>query len=360
MSVPDTQMTTAQTQAAGFKASPLARRFASIGGLLLSLFLTFLGLLLFTFIIGRVVPADPVLTIVGEGAPEEVYRRVRMELGLDQPIWEQFRRYLVSLLSGNFGISTITARPVMEDILHVFPATLELATIATIFGVIIGIPTGIFAAVYRDRLFDQIVRVLGLIGYSVPVFWLGLVALLIFYVKLDLVPAHEGRVGVAYDGIVPSVTGMITIDSLLSGDFDVFWDALHHILLPAALLGYFSLAYISRMTRSFMLEQLRQEYIVTARIKGAPEWRVIWVHALRNIRIPLITVIALSYGGLLEGSVLTETVFAWPGLGQYITHALFGSDRNAVLGGTIVVGVVFVTLNLISDFLYRILDPRTR
>ncbi len=360
MSIHGTQAETVKAQAASSKGSLLARRFASIGGLFLSLFLTFLGLLLFTFIVGRIVPADPVLTIVGEGAPEEVYRRVRMELGLDEPIWEQFRRYLVSLLSGNFGISTITARPVMEDILHVFPATLELATIATLLGVLVGIPTGVWAAVKRDRLFDQVVRVLGLIGYSVPVFWLGLVALLIFYVKLDWVPAPEGRVGVAYDGLVPSVTGMITIDSILAGDFEVLVDALHHLLLPSVLLGYFSLAYISRMTRSFMLEQLRQEYIVTARIKGVPEWRVIWVHALRNIRIPLITVVALSYGGLLEGSVLTETVFAWPGLGQYITHALFGSDRNAVLGGTIVVGVVFVTLNLISDFLYRVLDPRTR
>jgi peptide/nickel transport system permease protein len=203
------------------------------------------------------------------------------------------------------------------------------------------------------------VRVVGLIGYSVPVFWLGLVGLLVFYAKLDMV-AGPGRLGVFYEGLVEPVTGVILIDSALAGDWDVFANALDHIVLPASILGYFSLAYIARMTRSFMIEQLRQEYIVTARIKGLSEARVIWGHALRNTAVPLVTVIALSYANLLEGSVLTEIVFAWPGLGFYITNSLLNADMNAVLGGTIVVGCVFIGLNLLSDLLYRVLDPRAR
>jgi peptide/nickel transport system permease protein len=191
------------------------------------------------------------------------------------------------------------------------------------------------------------------------VFWLGMMGLLVFYARLGWV-AGPGRVDVFFEGIVPPVTGMILIDAPLAGEWDVFDNALAHIVLPALILAYFSMAYISRMTRSFMLGELRQEYVVTARIKGVPEWRVVYGHALRNALLPLITVVALSYGSLLEGAVLTETVFAWPGLGRYITQSLFNADMNAVLGGTIVVGCVFIGLNLLSDVLYRIADPRTR
>ena len=203
------------------------------------------------------------------------------------------------------------------------------------------------------------VRVVGLIGYSVPVFWLGLVGLLIFYAKLDL-GRGAGPARRLLRGSGRARTGVILIDSALAGDWDVFRNAFDHIILPASILGYFSLAYIARMTRSFMIEQLRQEYVVTARIKGLSEARVIWGHALRNTAVPLVTVIALSYANLLEGSVLTETVFAWPGLGFYITNSLLNADMNAVLGGTIVVGCVFIGLNLLSDLLYRVLDPRAR
>jgi peptide/nickel transport system permease protein len=200
---------------------------------------------------------------------------------------------------------------------------------------------------------------MGLVGYSVPIFWLGLMALVLFYAKLGWV-AGPGRIDVAYEFTLTPVTGLLLWDTARAGEWEAFGNALSHLALPASLLGYFSMAYISRMTRSFMLTELSQEYVVAARAKGLSEARIIWRHALRNAAVPLVTVIALSYAGLLEGSVLTETVFAWPGLGLYITNSLQNADMNAVLGGTIVVGTIFVGLNLLSDLLYRLLDPRTR
>ncbi|HMK69270.1 MAG TPA: ABC transporter permease [Stellaceae bacterium] len=321
--------------------------------------ITFLGLLLVTFLIGRVVPIDPVLAAVGDRAPFEVYERVRTELGLDQPLYVQFYRYAAAVLSGDFGRSVLTSNPVLTDIKRFFPATFELATLATFLGVALGIPLGVIAAARQNRFIDQTIRVLGLMGYSVPVFWLGLMGLVFFYVRLDWV-AGPGRLDVAYEDVVDTRTGVILLDSALAGNWEVFRNAFAHVILPAAILGYFSLAYVSRMTRSLMIEQLRQEYVVTARVKGLSETRVIWRHALGNVMVPLITVVALSYANLLEGSVLTETVFAWPGIGQYITNSLLSVDMNAVLGGTIVVGAVFVGLNLLSDLLYRVFDPRAR
>jgi peptide/nickel transport system permease protein len=337
----------------------MLRLLTSAAKLALTLAVTFLGLLLVTFLIGRVVPIDPVLAAVGDRAPADVYERVRVELGLDLPLWRQFLLYLQDVLQGDFGTSVLTSRPVLEDIARVFPATLELATVATILGVSLGVPMGVAAAVWQGRWPDHLVRLLGLVGYSVPVFWLGLMGLLLFYAKLGWVEG-PGRLDVFYEDLVPTVTGVILVDSAIAGDWDVFGNALAHVMLPAAILGYFSLAYIARMTRSLMLEQLRQEYITAARAKGVPEWRVVWGHALRNTAVPLITVVALSYGGLLEGSVLTETVFAWPGLGAYLTSSLLNADMNAVLGATLVVGAVFIGLNLLSDLLYRLFDPRAR
>jgi peptide/nickel transport system permease protein len=335
----------------------LPRPLLAIVKLIATVAFTFLGLLLVTFLIGRVVPIDPVLAAVGDRAPPDVYERVRIELGLHLPLWQQFLNYVGDVLQGDFGRSVLTANPVLADIRRVFPATLELATLATVIGVAFGVPMGVIAATHQGRLLDHVIRVVGLVGYSVPVFWLGLVGLLIFYAKLDWV-AGPGRLDVFYEGLVEPVTGVILIDAAMAGEWEVFWNALDHIILPASILGYFSLAYIARMTRSFMIEQLRQEYITTARVKGLSETRVVWRHALGNTAVPLITVIALSYAYLLEGSVLTETVFAWPGLGFYITNSLLNADMNAVLGGTIVVGSVFIGLNLLSDLLYRLLDPR--
>ncbi|MBB4244372.1 peptide/nickel transport system permease protein [Rhizobium tropici] len=320
---------------------------------------TYLGLLAVTFFIGRVIPIDPALAIAGDHAPQQILERLRREMHLDQPLYLQFYYYLVSALSGDFGTSVLTTNPVMDDIRRVFPATMELATVGTIIGALFGVPFGVLAAVRRNSFIDQIVRVIGLVGYSVPVFWLAMVSLVIFYAKLNWV-AYPGRIDIAYEYSFTPITGFFLLDSALQGQWDVFWDVFRHIILPASLLGYFSLAYISRMTRSFMLSELGQEYIVAARAKGLSETRVIWGHALRSAAVPLITVIALSYAGLLEGSVLTEIVFSWPGIGFYITSSLRNADMNAVLGGTIVVGTVFIGINLISDLLYRTLDPRTR
>lgn len=334
-------------------------RLRQAGGFVAVLALTFLGLLAITFFIGRVVPIDPVLAVVGDRATQAQYDAARVAMGLDRPLVVQFFSYVGDVLRGDLGVSVSTNRSVAEDLSRVFPATLEMATIGIIIGVALGVPMGVIAAVKQGRLLDQFIRVTALLGYSVPAFWLGLVGLVVFYAGLGWV-AGPGRLDIFYEGLVPPVTGVLLIDTLLAGDKEVFWNALSHLLLPATILGFFSLAYIARMTRSFMLDQLGQEYITTARVKGVPEWRVIWVHAFRSIRIPLVTVIGLSYAGLLEGSVMIETVFSWPGIGNYLTVALLNADMNAVLGATLVIGSVFIFINKISDVLYRVLDPRSR
>lgn len=341
------------------RAGRPGRALRSVVNFLVVIALTYLGLLAVTFFIGRVVPIDPVLAIVGDRAPEHVVARVREELGLNKPLYQQFGIYLQKVAKGDFGTSVLTSNPVMQDIQRTFPATIELATLGILIGAGLGVPLGVWAAVRRGGLVDQVVRVMGLIGYSVPIFWLGLMALVLFYAKLDWV-GGPGRIDVNYEYSVKLVTGFLLLDAARAGEWEAFGNAFSHLILPASLLGYFSLAYISRMTRSFMLNELSQEYVVAARAKGLSETRIIWRHALRNAMVPLVTVIALSYAGLLEGSVLTETVFAWPGLGLYITNSLQNADMNAVLGGTIVVGTIFVGLNLLSDLLYRLLDPRTR
>lgn len=328
-------------------------RFASVVAL------TFLGLLALTFFIGRVVPIDPVLSVVGDRATPEQYEVARVAMGFDRPLVVQFFSYVWDVLNFNLGMSVSTNRPVAEDLARVFPATLEMATIGILIGVGLGIPAGVLAAANQGRMVDQVIRVLALLGYSVPAFWLGLVGLLLFYATLGWVEG-PGRVSIFYDGMTPVVTGLLLVDSLIDGDVTVFKSAFFHIILPASILGVFSLAYIARMTRSFMLDQLSQEYIITARVKGVAEWRVIWVHAFGSIRVPLITVIGLSYAGLLEGSVMIETVFSWPGIGNYLTTALFNADMNAVLGATLVIGAVFILINKLSDVLYRVLDPRSR
>jgi peptide/nickel transport system permease protein len=339
--------------------APLLRFIKAAVLTLSSVAVTMLGLLFITFIIGRVMPIDPVLAIVGERASQSTYDAVYEQLGLDKPIIVQFFYYLFDVIRGDFGISLLNARPVSEDIARVFPATMELATLGVFIGIILGVPLGVIAAVNRGSWIDQLVRVIALVGYSMPIFWLGLIGLLIFYGILGWV-SGPGRLGIFYQDIVPSRTGMILIDSLIAGNFSVFKNAFSHIVLPASLLGYYSLAYISRMTRSFMLEQLSAEYVITARVKGLSERAVIWGHAFKNIRVQLITVIALSYANLLEGSVLTEIIFSWPGIGSYITTALLSADMNAVLGGTVVVGLIFICLNILSDLLYRFFDPRSK
>lgn len=326
---------------------------------LLTLAVTFIGLTAVTFFISRLTNIDPVLAVTGDRVSQETYDKVFLELGLNQPPFVQYLIYLKRVVTGDFGMSVLTSQPVLSDLMRVFPATFELATIAIVIGVLLGVPAGVLAGATKGRWPDQIIRVVGLFGYSVPVFWLGLIGLFVFYGKLSWV-AGTGRLDVFYQGVVTNRTGVILIDAAIEGNWEIFANAFSHLILPAAILGYFSLAYIARMTRSFMIDQLSQEYITAARIKGNSYWRAVWHHAFPNIMVPLITVIGLSYASLLEGAVLTETVFAWPGLGLYITRALFNSDMNAVLGGTVLVGAVFITINLVSDLLYKLVDPRLR
>ncbi len=343
----------------GRRRSPFQRFAIKTAKTLTTIIVTMLGLLFVTFFIGRVMPVDPVLSIIGERASQEMYDTAFRELGLDKPLIVQFFYYIRDIVQLDFGTSLRTGFPVATDIKRVFPATMELATLGTIMGILIGVPLGVLAAVKRGTWIDQVARVVALIGYSMPVFWIGLIGLLVFYGLLGWI-GGPGRLDIFYEDIVPQVTGMILIDSALDGNWEVFRNAFSHIILPSSLLGYYSLAYISRMTRSFMLEQLSSEYITTARVKGLAEWAVVWKHAFGNIRVQLITVIALSYAGLLEGSVLTEIIFSWPGIGSYITTSLLSADMNAVMGGTVVVGLVFVLLNVFAELLYKFFDPRAK
>ncbi|WP_347403213.1 ABC transporter permease [Limobrevibacterium gyesilva] len=321
--------------------------------------ITLFGLVLVTFLIGRVMPIDPVLAIVGDRAPMDVVEQTRLELGLDRPLPVQFVIYVGKLLQGDLGRSVMTSHTVGADIRHFFPATLELATVAILIAALIGIPLGVLAAVKQGTRTDHIIRVLCLAGHSLPIFVLALLSLLVFYATLGWAPG-PGRQDVVFDDMVPAVTNLLTVDALLAGDWEVFRDAVAHLLQPAGVLAYFSMAYIARMTRAFMLDSLSGEYVITARAKGLSAARVIWKHAFGNISVRLITVLALTYAGLLEGAVVTETVFSWPGLGLYLTVSLLNADMNAVLGATLVVGLTYLALNLFADAAYRLMDPRVK
>lgn len=320
---------------------------------------TLLGLLVITFVVGRMVPADPVIAVIGDQADHETYERVYKEMGLDQPLYVQFATYLGNVAHLDFGQSHVTKNAVSSDLARVFPATLELATLATIIGAGFGIPLGIISAVRKGTWVDHLARIVSLLGHSTPIFWLGTIVILVFYAKFGLIPG-SGRLDIYNEGLVEGPTHSILIDAVLAGEWGVFWDALLHVAAPALILGYAAMAYLSRMSRSFMLEQLRQEYVLTAKAKGLGQRAIVWRHAFRNIRVQLLTIVALAYCGLLDGTVLIETVFAWPGLGQYLTSALFFADMNAVLGSVLLIGIISIAINLLSDLTYRFLDPRTR
>ncbi|WP_160003423.1 ABC transporter permease [Rhizobium sp. 18055] len=332
---------------------------SELGKRILQLIVSLFILLCVTFVIGRVLPADPVGAIVGELADPATLAAMRSRLGLDLPLYQQFFIYLTGLLHGDFGNAILTGNPVSADMKQAFPATLELATLAVIISTFLGVPLGLIAALFRDTFVDKFIRVIALVGHSIPVFWFGIVGLVIFYAGLNWA-GGPGRVDVFYEGMVTPQTGLLLIDSLLQGETEIFWNALSHILLPALILAYAAMAYITRMTRSFTLEQLNQDYVIAARAKGVRPMRTLTGHILPNIAVQLITVLAISYGGLLEGAVVTEIVFSWPGIGQYMTNALMIGDMNAVLAGTIIIGFVFMLLNFLADVAYALLDPRTR
>lgn len=337
----------------------MTKRLKTFAGLLGSVLATLFGLAVVTFMIGRVMPVDPVIAAVGDNAPEAVIQRVRAEMRLDDPLITQFGHYLWQILHGDFGRSLLTRNPVTTDIAHYFPATMELATYALAIAVVVGVPLGIWAAVRQGSLTDQVIRVLCLAGHSVPVFVLALLALLVFYAWLGIAPG-PGRQGILFQDMITPVTGFLTVDTLLAGDMEAFRDALAHLLLPVSILAYFSMAYITRMTRAFMLDALKGEFIVAARAKGLSATRVVLGHAFPTVAVQLVTVIALTYAGLLEGAVVTETVFAWPGLGQYLTISLMNADMNPVVGATLLIGLIYVGLNLLADVLYRVFDPRVQ
>lgn len=327
--------------------------------LLLSVFITLLGLVTITFFIGRLLPLDPILAILGDNISQEVYDAMYYKLGFDQPLIVQYWNYLRNVFSFDLGDSLISGRPVLEDIIRVFPATLELATVSIIIGTSVGIPLGVFAAMYRNSFIDYFVRVFTLIIYSTPNFWLGLMALLIFYAKLDWI-GGPGRIDLIYEYSFEPKTGFFLWDTATQGQWEAFGNAFSHIIMPALILASGTMAYISRMTRGFMITQLNQEYITTARVKGLSWWKTVWGHAFRSASIQIITVVALSYAFLLEGAVLTETVFSWPGFGRYLITALLAGDMNVVVSGTLLIGCIFVAINLLCDLLYSTLDPRTR
>jgi peptide/nickel transport system permease protein len=335
------------------------RRAKTLAGILSSVFITLFGLLVVTFLIGRVIPIDPAIAAAGDQAPEAVIRALRTEMGLDQPIWVQFYRYVVQILHGDFGASNVSHNLVTSDIARYFPATFELAVLALLVSSLLGVPLGVWAAVRQGRLADQVIRVVCLAGHSLPTFVFAMLSLLIFYKTLDWLPG-PGRQSIFYTDMVPVFTGMITVDSAIAGDWDAFFDALAHMIQPVCILGYFSMAYITRMSRAFMLHALHDEYIITARAKGLSPATVIWKHAFPTVAVQLVTVLALTFAGLLEGSVVTETVFEWPGIGRYLTNALKNGDMNPVIGSTLLIGVIYVSFNLLADLLYRLLDPRVR
>ncbi len=335
------------------------RRLRWLGSTLLTTGVTLLGLLVVTFALGRVLPTDPVLRIVGDRASPEQYDKVFKALRLDRPLPEQFVAYVSDMARGDFGQSLVTSNPIVHDIVRFFPATFELATIAIVLGVLVGIPLGVLCAQYANRVPDHLGRMFSLAGHSMPIFWLGIVGLLVFYAKLGWV-GGPGRLDVSFRYSVPPVTHLMLIDTLLAGEWDAFKNALSHLVLPASLLGLVALGYVARMTRSFLLWQLRQDYTTVLRLKGLSESAILWRHALRNAAGPILAIIALTYAYLLEGAVLTETVFAWPGLGMYITDSLFAADIPAVLVATLLVGTIFMIVNIASELIQAGLDPRAR
>ncbi len=319
---------------------------------------TFIGITLLTFALIHLIPGDPIEIRMGErGLSPEVHAQMKKQLGLDQPLYIQYVDYLQGITQGDLGNSFKNNEPVMTEFLSLFPATVELATFAILFAVIIGIPVGILAAVKRGSVFDHTVMAVSLTGYSMPIFWWGLLLMLVMSVQLDITPV-SGRIGAEF--WIDNVTGFMLIDSWLSGESGAFKSAVSHLILPSVVLGTIPLAVISRMTRSSMLEVLGEDYIRTARAKGLAPLRIIIVHALRNALIPVVTVIGLIIGQLLSGAILTETIFAWPGIGKWVIEAIRARDYPVVQGAVLIIATIIIVVNLFVDLMYGVVNPRIR
>ncbi|HEY4405388.1 MAG TPA: ABC transporter permease subunit [Xanthobacteraceae bacterium] len=319
---------------------------------------TFVGITVLAFFLIRLVPGDPIEAMAGERGIDPVrHEQLRHDLGFDRPLLVQYGGYVARVLHGDLGRSVVTHEGVLSEFTELFPATVELGLCAMLFALVFGLPAGIVAAVRRNSIFDHGVMGVALTGYSMPIFWWGLLLILLFSVQLDLTPV-SGRIAVQY--FIEPVTGLLLIDSLMSDQQGAFASALSHMVLPAIVLGTVPLAVIARMTRSAMLEVLGEDYIRTACAKGLPAYRVIWVHALRNALIPIVTVIGLQIGVLFTGAILTETIFSWPGVGKWLIEAINRRDYPVLQGGLLMIGMVVMAVNLLVDLTYGLINPRIR
>lgn len=320
---------------------------------------TLLGVSVIAFLLIRLVPGDPVLLMLGErGADPQIVAEMRANLGLDRPLVEQYFKFITNALKGDLGSSVISNRTVLEEFGDRFPATVELSLFGMLFAILFGIPIGVIAAVKRNSPMDYLLMGSSLVAYSMPIFWWGLVLILIFSVSLGLTPV-AGRISALFD--IEPQTGFMLIDTWLSGEgFVAFKDALRHLILPAIALGTVYMAAIARMTRSSLLEVLREDYIRTATAKGLSRFRVIVIHGLRNALIPVVTVIGLMAGGLLTGAILTETIFSWPGIGKWIVNSVSARDYPVIQGGVLLISILIIFVNLTVDILYMWINPHLR
>ena len=319
---------------------------------------TLIGITICTFGFVRLIPVDPILAMAGErGVTAERYAELVVKYGFDRPIWEQYFIYLGQLVRGDFGTSIVSHRAVLTDFATLFPATLELSICALVFAIVIGIPVGILAAVKRGSWIDQGLMGTALVGYSMPIFWWGLLLIILFSTTLGWTPV-SGRIALSF--FFKPITGFMTIDALLYGNWPAFVSALRHLILPSIVLGTIPLAVIARQTRSAMLEVMGEDYVRTARAKGLPESRVVSLHALRNALIPVVTTIGLQVGLLMGGAILTETIFSWPGVGRWMVESIFKRDYSVVQSGLLLIAVIVMVINLFVDVLYGAINPRIR
>ncbi|WP_137156413.1 ABC transporter permease subunit [Rhizobium sp. FKL33] len=319
---------------------------------------TLVGITICAFAFVRLLPGDPILAMAGEhGVTPERYAILREQFGYNLPIWQQYLHYVGGVLSGDFGVSIATKKPVIQEFSVLFPATLELSFVAIVLAVLLGIPAGVIAASRRGSWIDQLITGTALVGYSMPIFWWGLLLIIFFSGYLGWTPV-SGRIGLQF--FFRPITGFMLIDTLILGQYKAFVSALQHLILPAVVLGTIPLAVIARQTRSAMLEVLGEDYIRTARAKGLEPLRVIGVHALRNALIPVITTIGLQVGVMLAGAILTETIFSWPGIGKWMVDSIFKRDYVVVQSGLLLIALIVMVVNLVVDLLYAFVNPRMR